>query len=142
MTSRIRASLILHALLLGAVVFPACAPRSAGPGPSLAYGVALGPGGFELRLEAEDLPGRRPVLRLLDSWGTLAGMPGHVTDLRATDETGGEIPVAVEQADGETRWRLARNPGRITITYRVKGYGTFVSRAESTAEESRMVLIG
>ena len=135
-------SLTLLLTVLAAVAGPACSLLPTGRSPELVYTVGSTSDGFDVRLDAQDLPGRRPVFRILESWGALADMPGHIEDVRAADATGAEIALSQTSEDGEGRWRLARNPGRLTLTYRVRGYDPIVSPEASFVTDRRLVWIG
>ena len=138
--TRIFCTVLLTAL--AAVAGPACSFLPVGRAPVLVYTVSSASDGFEVRLDVQDLPGRRPVFRILDSWGALADMPGHIENVRATDATGAEIALSQASEDGEGRWRLARNPGRFTLSYRVRGYDPAASPEASFATDGRFVWIG
>jgi predicted metalloprotease with PDZ domain len=140
-----RITQISFTLLLAALVVaagPACSLVPAGRAPVLVYTVNSASDGFEVRLDAEDLPGRHPAFRILDSWGALADMPGHIENIRAVDATGAEIGLTQAGEDGETRWKLERNPGRFTLSYRVRGYEPAVSPEASFVADARFVWIG
>lgn len=82
------------------------------------------------------------MFRILESWGALADMPGHIEDLRAADASGAEIELTRTSEDGEGRWRISRNPGRLTLTYRVRDYDPVVSPEASFVTDRRLVWIG
>ncbi len=142
MTRITRISFTLLLAAFAAVAGPACSLVPAGRAPVLVYTVSSISDGFEVRLDARDLPGRRPAFRLLESWGALADMPGHIEDIRAADATGAEIGLDRTHEDGEGRWKLSRNPGRFTLTYRVRGYDPMASPEASFVTDGRFVWIG
>jgi predicted metalloprotease with PDZ domain len=112
--------------------------------PTLDYRVRADPDfGFTVVLRADGLKARRPFFRILDGWGLLQEQASHVERLEVRDESGDVIPVSVVSGNGETRWKLGRNPkGALTVRYRVRGYDPEVSPEASFVEARRWVFIG
>ncbi len=134
-------SLIAAACLAAAA--PACAPGRANPSMHLDYTVTPEPGrGFEVVLRVEGLAGRRPGFRLLDGWGMLQDQAGHVSGLSAVDDRGGDVPLTREDEDAVALWRLRRNPGAVTVRYRVDPYPAALSAEASFVDRKHLVLVG
>ena len=112
--------------------------------PTLDYRVRADPdSGFTVVLRAEGLRARRPSFRILDGWGLLQDQAAHVERFEARDEQGILIPASLVKGNGETRWKLARNPkGKLTVRYRVRGYDPYVSPEASFVEPRRWVFLG
>jgi len=112
--------------------------------PSLDYRVRADPdSGFTVVLRAQGLKARRPCFRILDGWGLIQDQSSHVEQIDVRDGAGHQVPLTLVRGNGETRWKLARNPkGEITIRYRVRGYDPYLSPEASFVEQRRWVFLG
>ena len=112
--------------------------------PTLDYRVRADPdSGFTVVLRAQGLKARRPVFRILDGWGLLQDQASHVERFEVREDNGEVIPVSLVRGNGETRWKLARNPkGDLTVRYRVRGYDPDLSPEASFVEPRRWVFLG